>query len=203
MSLAALVTIGTSACTQLDNLLARVPIFSFMHDSPALSPYDDPRTSPPGSIPFASGSGDVPPPIEANEGAMVEFGDTTPNPLPDSPEVIQIGQAKFIQYCVVCHGPGGKGDGPLVQGGWYPQGLTRDLTLPATAERTDGYMYAVIRNGRGLMGPYGDRATDRERWAIVHYIRRLQEGAGTLPGAEPAETGEPTSGGPDAEQERD
>jgi mono/diheme cytochrome c family protein len=68
-------------------------------------------------------------------------------------------------------------------------------------------MYAVIRNGRGLMASYGERTTEDERWAIVHYIRQLQRGAGAAP-AGPADASEPAAAADGGEasgstQERD
>jgi hypothetical protein len=50
--------------------------------------------------------------------------------------------------------------------------------LPATVARTDGYLYAIIRAGRGLMPSYGPRTSHRERWAIVNYDRQLQGASG-------------------------
>jgi mono/diheme cytochrome c family protein len=56
-----------------------------------------------------------------------------------------------------------------------------NLTLPATTGRSDGYIYAIIRAGRGLMPSYGPRMTHLERWATVSYVRQLQRAAGGSP----------------------
>jgi hypothetical protein len=42
------------------------------------------------------------------------------------------------------------------------------------AYRTDGAMFDVIANGKGLMGGYGANISVQDRWAIVAYIRALQ-----------------------------
>ena len=39
---------------------------------------------------------------------------------------------------------------------------------------TDGWIYNVIANGKGLMGAYGSSIAVRDRWAIVAYVRALQ-----------------------------
>ena len=63
----------------------------------------------------------------------------------------------------------------------YPP-LAPNLTAPLTVGRTDGYLYALIWVGRGLMPAYGPRIPHRERWAIVHYVRQLQAVAAQQPG---------------------
>jgi hypothetical protein len=50
--------------------------------------------------------------------------------------------------------------------------------LPVISERanaySDGYLYAMIVQGRGLMRPYGDKVRGDDRWHIVNYLRVLQ-----------------------------
>jgi mono/diheme cytochrome c family protein len=58
-----------------------------------------------------------------------------------------------------------------------------NLTLPVTVARSDGYIYAIIRAGRGLMPAYGPRMSHLERWATVNYLRQLQRSAGAQPQA--------------------
>jgi hypothetical protein len=38
---------------------------------------------------------------------------------------------------------------------------------------SDGYIWGMIRNGRGLMPSY-NRIEERERWDVVNYLRGLQ-----------------------------
>ena len=42
---------GLSACTQIDNALASVPVFAFLREAPSIDPYEMPRMPPPGAIP--------------------------------------------------------------------------------------------------------------------------------------------------------
>jgi hypothetical protein len=39
--------------------------------------------------------------------------------------------------------------------------------------RTDGYIFGMIRNGRGNMPPY-NRIEEKDRWDVVNYVRGLQ-----------------------------
>ena len=84
------------------------------------------------------------------------------------------GRLIFEEYCAVCHGVQGKGDGTVAGRFGYIPDLTQDMTR----QRSDGYLYAIIRHGRGIMPRYGDKIRDvRDRWAVVQYVRTLQ-GAG-------------------------
>jgi mono/diheme cytochrome c family protein len=37
-----------------------------------------------------------------------------------------------------------------------------------------GHIYQVITEGKGLMGPYGERIDPADRWPIIAYVRALQ-----------------------------
>ena len=97
---------------------------------------------------------------------------------------LRAGEVMFQRHCAVCHNADGKGNGPIVGQGKFP--MAPDLTLPVTVGRNDGYIYGVIRAGRGLMPSYGPRMTHLERWATVNYVRQLQRAAGGQPQATPA-----------------
>jgi mono/diheme cytochrome c family protein len=180
--------LSTTGCVELDDVIAMVPIFAFMRDTPMIEPYEMPRPAPPGSVPYASPAGVLLPPIEATEEALTAFGERTPNPVPLTDEVLAAGQVAYDRHCMVCHGPAGRGDGPIIRPGVFP--FANDLTLPLTVERTDGYLYAITRTGRGLMAGYGSRVNHWERWYIVHYIRHLQAAAA-------AEAAQRAPGGPE------
>jgi hypothetical protein len=46
---------------------------------------------------------------------------------------------------------------------------------PRAAGFSDGYLYSIIRYGRGIMVPYGDKIFQQEdRWRVVNYLRTLQ-----------------------------
>jgi mono/diheme cytochrome c family protein len=153
-----------------------------MRNAPFFDPYEAPRPAPEGSVPFLSPVGKVLPPTEPSEAGLNAFAAS-----PDGQNMFDHGDAQanalgrtmFDRYCAVCHGIEGQGGatGYIVGPGRYPP-LAPSLMLPAALARTDGYLYAIIRAGRGLMPAYGPRTTHRERWAIVNYIRQLQGASG-------------------------
>jgi mono/diheme cytochrome c family protein len=82
---------------------------------------------------------------------------------------------KYYQInCAVCHGATGAGNGPALKYGVPAPNLLIDMTK----NRTDGYIWGMMRNGRGLMPTY-DRIEDSDRWDVVLYVRALQ---GKIPG---------------------
>lgn len=184
--------LGTAGCTRIDNALASVPIFAFLRESPALDPYEAPRPAPVGSVPYQAPLG-VADALPANtDVALTAYGARLTNPLARSPEALAYGKAMYDRHCLVCHGPAGEGNGPIIGQGKFP--FASNLTLPVTIGRSDGYLYGIMRSGRGLMPAYGPRTSDVERWAIVHYLRQLQgQGAG-MNSPQEAPTAGPTAG---------
>jgi hypothetical protein len=93
----------------------------------------------------------------------------------------------------VCHGDAGNGDGPATKLGIPGISLVTDITKG----RSDGYIFGMIRNGRGLMPSY-NRIEDPDRWDVVNYLRGLQGSAGrqveTGPLAAPGVTGDKLPG---------
>ena len=92
-----------------------------------------------------------------------------PNPHPVSEASLLNGRKYFSINCAVCHGDRGAGDGPATKFGMPGIALTSDITTA----RSDGYIFGMIRNGRGLMPPY-NRIEEPDRWDIVNYLRALQ-----------------------------
>jgi mono/diheme cytochrome c family protein len=167
------------ACTRIDDALASVPIFAFMRNAPSFDPYEHPLPPPPGTVPFQSPNGPVLPYLEASETALNAFaaGPWGQNPNePGDAAVLAIGQVMYERHCSVCHGVQGRGDGPLFAPHAFP--LMPSLVAPPASDRADGYVYGVIRAGRGLMPAYGPRMSHSERWAIVTYVNALQAQAG-------------------------
>jgi mono/diheme cytochrome c family protein len=178
---------AAAGCTRIDDALASVPVFAFMRDAPSFSPYEHPLPPPPGSIPFQSPNGPVLPPLAGSDAALNAWavGPWGQNPLAaDDAAALTLGRVMYDRHCGVCHGAQGRGDGPLVGQGKFP--VMPSLLTPPATERADGYVYGIIRAGRGLMPAYGARMTHIERWAIVTYVNSLQNATGvTQPQPQP------------------
>ncbi|MGQ0640973.1 MAG: c-type cytochrome [Gemmatimonadaceae bacterium] len=106
--------------------------------------------------------------------AQIESLAVIPNPVPVSDSSLANGRKYYQLNCVVCHGDRAMGDGPAVRFGMAGISLTMDMTK----NRSDGYIWGMMRNGRGLMPTY-NRIEERDRWDVVNYLRGLQ---GLLPG---------------------
>lgn len=173
--------LGASAlvgCTELEQAADAVDWFSYMRDSPSFDPYEAPRPSPPGAVPFESPHGDAIHAVGNSQRELLELAGRATPPAMDSTDLPR-GQEMYTRHCAVCHGPTGQGNGPVVgpPPGKFPMGP--NLMLPNVLAYDDGYIYAVIRQGRGLMPAYGHRMSERERWQVVYYVRQLQQsGAG-------------------------
>ncbi len=92
-------------------------------------------------------------------------------PIPVTKELIDRGQERFNIYCIVCHGPVGKGDGMIVRRGFSKPPTYHDDRL---RNAPVGHFFDVITNGWGKMNSYAYQVQPADRWAIIAYIRTLQ-----------------------------
>ena len=136
-----------------------------MWSQDSIQPYEEPVLFPRNSI--------------STDGKQTKLEDRTgveqieKGPIPQSDESVARGAKVFKEQCVVCHGPGGLGDGIIIKKGlgFYPV----NLTTPAVAQRTDGYIYAYIRYGGKVMMPsYSENISEQDAWHVVNYVRKLQ-----------------------------
>lgn len=132
-----------------------------MDKQPSIRPQEAPRLPPPNTIPR-----------QGKERPMgrVEAGERLRNPTAPTAASIEHGKQLFQIYCAICHGPNAKGGGPVAAKFVPPP----DLTLEIFRQRTDGFLYATIRDGGALMPPQGEALSPKERWDIVNYVRHLQ-----------------------------
>ena len=111
------------------------------------------------------------------------------NPIPADARSLRNGAQQFQINCAVCHGPQGAGDGPVTRFGYPPMPIGPGSNAAGTL--TDGYIFGIIRNGRGLMPPY-NRIEESDRWDLINYLRAMQSGSAALPAnvlGRPGETG--------------
>jgi mono/diheme cytochrome c family protein len=92
------------------------------------------------------------------------------------------GQARFEIYCSVCHGYDGNGGGLVNQralalnvNGKAAWTEAKSLHDPTIKVQPVGRIFDTISNGRGTMGPYHSQIPIADRWAIVMYVKALQE----------------------------
>ena len=92
--------------------------------------------------------------------------------------------ALYNVSCAGCHGRDGKGQGPQRP----PGAPLPDFTNPQfQAQRTDVQLLQVLREGRGLMPPFGKQLNDQGLEALIAKVRRFGKPAAAAPSAGGAE----------------
>lgn len=152
-----------------DDLMDFIPWFSTMRYAFAPQPYADPRAPVPGTVPITGAEAD----LRLEEEADLPAINRLRNPVARTAESLDRGKEVYQIFCFPCHGPAGAGDGPVSPRFVQPP----DLTAAQARGYSDGYLYTLIRRGRGIMPTYGDKVRINDRWHVVNYLRQLQEGA--------------------------
>ena len=105
-----------------------------------------------------------------------------PKGIKVSEETLLRGKQRFEIYCSACHGYSGNGDGLVNQravslnaAGKAAWTEAKSLHDPEVKKNATGRIYDTITNGRGTMGPYRSQIPVEDRWAIVMYVKALQE----------------------------
>lgn len=86
-------------------------------------------------------------------------------------DVTARGAATFAAHCAPCHGPVGRGDGPLAAA-LDPR--PADLVLHAP-QHTDGELFYFVSRGvpGTAMPAWRNALSAAARWELVAYLRRL------------------------------
>ena len=90
-----------------------------------------------------------------------------PNPVPATAASLTLGATLYETNCLVCHGAGGEGDGPVGQ-----KFLTKspvDLNEDYTQDQADGTLFFTLTRGRALMPFYRDALSVEELCHVIIY----------------------------------
>jgi len=90
--------------------------------------------------------------FEDGQGARLPVAGTVPHSSDDGVFSVEFGEGRTGYYYTG------------TKEGYYGTGMPEELELTAT-----------ITNGRSMMGPYKSQIPAKDRWAIVAYVRALQE----------------------------
>jgi mono/diheme cytochrome c family protein len=107
---------------------------------------------------------------------VIRAGDELHNPFPaDDTAARERGAFIYANYCRMCHGSEGKGDGPLV-----PRGIPLPASLLAdkAVQERDGELFYIITFGQRNMPSHAAQLTREDRWKVILYVRSLQQAAG-------------------------
>jgi len=112
-------------------------------------------------------------------------------PIPINEDVVKRGRERYNIFCSACHGFTGNGDGMIVRRGFRRAASFNDDRL---RQAPVGHFFDAITNGWGAMPAYASQVPPQDRWAIIAYIRALQESQQNVatPGASPSPSASPT-----------
>ncbi len=187
--------VGTG-CSPLDDALSGI-FGRSMRDQRSFDPYENTLLPPENSVAFSAGNYTLAPgqvtlgQPAVGAAALVprpftqvelksEYVVGLVNPVPPSPASLARGEQLYDRFCVPCHSAEGLGaNAPLAP--VHPVVTVFDVSGANAAGYSDGYIYGLIRVGRGVMPAYGHRVTHFDRWNIVNYVHQLQVEAGSRP----------------------
>ena len=93
-------------------------------------------------------------------------------PVTSDEALLERGRQRYVIYCQPCHDARGAGKGILFQRASVP---TATYHQDKILNYPDGQIFDVITNGQGLMSGYRWPIPPADRWAIVAYVRQLQQ----------------------------
>ena len=143
-------------------------IFPEMHNQPSQRYLEPERRAPPrGAVPISG----------ARPRLTFEQAADQPNPVPQTPETLTHAGGLYRVNCAACHGPGGRGDGPMAA--YFRDNPAApvspvDLSSARVQQRTDGQLHWLLANGIGNMPAYGNLLADQDLWALVIYVRTVR-----------------------------
>jgi len=140
-----------------------------MVDQAPVKAQEAPRPGDTGAVPITGGETLPAPVTEEGMFAAKEAAASLANPVPVSPESLQIGGNLYEINCRVCHGKGGEGDGSV--GLKFATKAPVNLNEAYTQDQTDGEIFFTLTRGRGLMPLYRDAISAEERWHVINYLK--------------------------------
>jgi mono/diheme cytochrome c family protein len=96
---------------------------------------------------------------------------TLKNPLDSTAAVVADGKVLYEMYCDHCHGPKGEGNGKVSD----KYAGVPNYKSDALKNITEGHIFHVITNGKGLMWAHGSQVSPEDRWKIAKYVKTLQK----------------------------
>jgi len=96
------------------------------------------------------------------------------NPVEPTEAVLEGALNHYADHCATCHANNGSGDTTIGRS-LYPR--APDMRADTTQLLSDGELFSIIEHGIRLTGMpgwgNGTLESERESWALVHFVRRL------------------------------
>lgn len=87
------------------------------------------------------------------------------SPILFNTEIVRQGNTIYQNNCKSCHGDPGRGNYAVMDP------IPVDPVSRQYQENTDGEMFYILREGRGLMPSFAGALSEMERWAVIAYVR--------------------------------
>lgn len=91
-----------------------------------------------------------------------------PNPIHADSASLARGKKLFEKNCTSCHGPAGRGDGP-VSAALSPKPANLAVMAP---QHTSGDLAWKIAHGRGAMPAWKGVLSEKQTWDLVNYLQK-------------------------------
>ncbi len=172
----ALILLATSGCVMRGCTSSRPPI----HPNPNMD--QQPKYRAQASSPFFYDGATMRPEVPGTVARFELFADPAVTTgrnaagsfVASSPVAVDLarGEERYAIYCAPCHAERGDGKGIL----WdRAQIASADLREERIRAMPDGQIFETITNGLGLMSGYKYPIPPDDRWAIIAYVRQLQQ----------------------------
>jgi mono/diheme cytochrome c family protein len=115
--------------------------------------------------------GQMPLHYTASKEDAVRAGLELVSPVKGDRKALARGAFVYETYCNTCHGPEGKGDGPVAKRG-YP--APPSLLAPRALALPDGQIFHIVTHGQANMPSYASQIERIDRWAAIEHVRKLQ-----------------------------
>jgi len=90
---------------------------------------------------------------------------------PENQRARDRGAFVFANYCAVCHGASGAGNGPVAQRGYPPP---PSLLAEHAQKMEDGQLFHILSYGQNNMPSYTSQLSREDRWNAILHVRTLQ-----------------------------
>ena len=95
------------------------------------------------------------------------------NPFPPTAASVAAGQQLYARRCAPCHGPTGRGNGPLAAE-LHPPPADLVVHVPLHADHD---LFQIIHDGIAgtAMAPFSGQITEQEIWHTINYLKTLEQ----------------------------
>jgi mono/diheme cytochrome c family protein len=109
----------------------------------------------------------------AQASARLGGADVFPTQVVIDEAALRRGQDRYNNFCSMCHGLTGDGDGMIVRRGFQRPPSLHDAGLQEP-QASAAHVFQTITNGLGAMPSYATMLPPEDRWKIVAYVRAMQ-----------------------------